>query len=229
MPLVVDTRRPAGMQSRSYRSRKSRGRISRRTRYRKRKQPLALKQHNFVERVKVDDQIVIAPEATAVGLFKTFKLSDIRQDDSYTDIFEMYRIDKVVVTFRYKQINNATEANGRAQNEVNPLLYFKVDHNDNTSDSMITLKESMRTKEHQFSNDKPNFTITLKPAIQAEAYRTSLTSGYTPKWGQWLNCADAEVPHYGLKAYCLAYRDGAWNPGNLTVEYKYYVSFKNNE
>ncbi len=198
-------------------------------RMRRRSTPLALKQHTFVERVKVNDQIVINTEANAVGLFKSFKLSDIRQDDSYTDIFEMYKINKIVVTFRYKQINNATESNGRAQNEVNPLLYFKVDHNDINADDMITMKESMRTREHQFSNDKPNFSITLKPAVQVEAYRTSLTSGYTPKWGMWLNCADKEVPHYGLKAYCLAYRDGAWSPGNLTVEYKYYVTFKNNE
>lgn len=197
-------------------------------RMRKRKTPLALIQHQFVERGYADGTIVINTEANSTMFAKTFSLDDIMQSSSYTDIFEMYRIDKVVVTFRYKQINNATEASGRAQNEVNPLLYFKVDHDDVTAQTVPQLKESSKTREHQFSNDKPNFTITLKPAIQMEAYKTSLTSAYAPKWGQWLRTVDNTVPHYGLKAHCIAYKDAAWNPGSLSVEYKYYVSFKNN-
>lgn len=194
----------------------------------KKKTPLALRQHQFVERGYADGTMIINTEANSVMFAKTFSLDDIMQSSSYTDLFEFYRIDKVVVTFRYKQVNNATEASGRAQNEVNPLLYFKVDHDEITAQTVPQMKESSKTREHQFSNDKPNFSITLKPAIQAEAYKTALTSAYTPKWGQWLRTVDDTVPHYGLKAHCIAYKDAAWNPGSLAVEYKYYISFKNN-
>jgi len=195
----------------------------------RRKTPLALKQHNFVERGQTTGTIVINTESASTMFGETFALSKIMQSSEYKTLFEMYRIDKVVVTFRYKQINNATEANGRAQNEVNPLLYFKVDHDDIGTQTVAEMKESSKTKEHQFSNDKPNFTISLKPAIQTEAYKTSLTSAYVPKWGQWLRTVDDGVPHYGLKAHCIAYKDGSWNPGSLAVEYKYYISFKNNQ
>lgn len=233
MPIVVDTRRPAGMQSRSYRSRKSRGRISRRrTRFKKRKTPLALKQHNFVERGVTEGVITINTEASSTMFGETFALSKVQQSAEYKTLFEMYRIDKVVVTFRYKGGNatvGATSTSVRNWNEVNPVLYFKVDHDDITTQTVGVMKESSKTREHQFSNDKPNFSITLKPAIQAEAYKTSLTSAYIPKWGQWLRTVDDTVPHYGLKAHAIAFKDSSWNPGTLTVEYKYYISFKNNQ
>ncbi|AJP36451.1 putative capsid protein [Avon-Heathcote Estuary associated circular virus 21] len=196
---------------------------------RSRRRPLALKQHAFCERAENEQTIVINTEAAATGLFETFTLSKMRQQASYAQIFEFYRIDKVVATFRYKNVNNATETTGRAQNEVNPLLYFKVDHNDNTSDSLSTMKDSMKTKTHMFTNNNPEFSIQLKPAIQSEMYRTTLTAAYTPKWGQWIPCDDPTVPHYGMKAYCCAFKNADWNPGSLQVSFKYYVSFKNNE
>ena len=104
-------------------------------------------------------------------------------------------------------------------NEINPVLYFKVDHNDMNSDSLATMKESMRTKEHQFTNDKPNFTIVLKPAIQAEAYKTALSTAYRPKWGQWLSTHDDTVPHYGLKCYAVAGQSNNPNMGKIEVTY----------
>lgn len=198
---------------------------------------LALTTHNFVERCATQE-IVVGPEATAVGLFRYFQLSQINQVSSYTAIFEQFRINKVVVEFRYKAtgtpayapINGAGTSNVEIVNEVNPVLYFKVDHNDADSDSLATLKESMKTREHQFTNNRPNFTITLKPAVQVEAYKTALSSAYMPKWGQWLNVDDSAVPHYGLKAYCVAGRSGSSaNIGTIEVQSKIYFSCKNNE
>jgi hypothetical protein len=115
------------------------------------------------------------------------------------------------------------------KNEINPVLYFKVDHNDINSDTLATMKESMRTKEHQFTNSRPNFTITLKPAIQAEAYKTALTTAYRPRWGQWLSTSDDTVPHYGLKVYAVAGLANNANMGSIEVTTKIYFSCKCNE
>jgi hypothetical protein len=87
----------------------------------------------------------------------------------------------------------------------------------------------MKTKTKMFTNDKPEFSIQLKPAIQSEMYRTSITTAYTPKWGQWIPTADPTVPHYGMKAYACAFSGGSWSAGSMSVSFKYYVSFKNNE
>lgn len=196
------------------------------------KRPLALQTHSFCERKITDLVMTVANETSAVGMFKSFNLDDINGASSYKNLFEYYRIDKVVATFRYKG-SGAQARNDPTQfprsNEVNPLLYFKVDHNDINNDSLLLMRQSMKTKEKQLSNNNPNFTITLKPAVQAEAYKSSLATTYIPKWGQWLSTDDGTVPHYGLKAYATAFSDSTNSPGEIVVSFKYYISFKNNE
>lgn len=221
---------------------RKRGSTGRRRSYHKRYRPirnfrkrksLALKQHNFVERTETVHALEVNTEAAATGHFYFASLSKMKQQTEYAALFEFYRIDKVVATFRYKGGNAGVSsvANNWLQpvNETNPLLYFKVDHNDNTADTLSTMKDSMKTKTHMFTNDKPEFSIQLKPAIQSEMYKSAVTTAYTPKWGQWIPTVDPTVPHYGLKCYAIGYKDAQWNPGTIEVTYKYYVSFKNNE
>lgn len=197
---------------------------------RRRRVPLALKRHSFVERGTTEAQLTIGNESDAAGLFRAFTLNEMKQQAEYAKIFEFYRIDKIVATFRYKGGNSqiATD-NDYTTNEVNPLLYFKVDHNDTTSDTLSKMKDSMKTKTHMFTNNNPEFSIQLKPAIQDMVYRTTTTTGYSPKWGTWIPTTDIQVPHYGLKAYAIAFKTSSYVPGTIAVSYKYYVSFKNNE
>lgn len=203
---------------------------------RKRKS-LALKQHAFCERAENTQEITINTEAAATGLFETFSLSKIRNEAEYAAIFEYYRIDKVVATFRYKggKSDLSTVANNwlLPTNEVNPLLYFKVDHNDHASDSLDTMKDSMKTKTHMFTNNNPEFSIQLRPATLAQVYKSGSPPNEvtvtTPKWGQWLSTTDNDLVHNGLKCYAIGHKDAQFNPGTLSVSFKYYVSFKNNE
>lgn len=200
------------------------------------RKPLALQTHNFVERC-LPQQLVVDPEAVAVGLFKDFSLSHCLQVGHYTQLFEYYKINKVVVDFRYKgpstpaytTINGTGTTANEIVNEINPVLYFKVDHNDINADSLLTLKESMRTREHQFTNSRPNFTITLKPALRTEAYKSSVATTYLPKWGQWLSTLDDTVPHYGLKCYAVAGLASSTFQGSIEVNTKIYFSCKCNE
>jgi hypothetical protein len=197
--------------------------------------------HNFVERTQ-PYQLTVAQESSATGYFRQFTWAQCLQVGNYASIFEYYKINKVVVEFRYKGASTpayttvpATSSGTQPsyameiKNEINPVLYFKVDHNDINSDSLADMKESMRTKEHQFTNDKPNFSIVLKPAIQAEAYKTALTTAYRPKWGQWLSTSDDTVPHYGLKVYAVAGLGNNTNMGSIEVNTKIYFSCKCNE
>lgn len=217
------------------RPRKLKRSVGTQTRLRIRK-PLALKTHNFVERCNAQE-LIVANESAAVGLFRNFTLSQILQVGHYAAIFEYYKINKVVVTFRYKgaetpaytTINGTGTQNNEIINEINPVLYFKVDHNDINADSLATMKESSRTREHQLSSNKPNFTITLKPAVQAEAYKTAISTAYRPKWNQWLSTADDTVPHYGLKVYAVAGAGNSPNMGKIEVQTKIYFSAKCNE
>jgi len=205
------------------------------------RKPLALKQHQFCERV-IGDTIQIGTEAGAGAapyFTKAFKFSDIPQCQSYSSIFEQYRMDKVVVIFRYKGIALPALLNsGPAMiNELNPVLMFKVDHNDLNPNTLAYMKQSTRTKSHVFTNSNSEFSISLKPASQKLLIRQltpTVTSTNIPAWKQWIDADGATGPgssveHLGLKAYCLGYASLDFKPGYLDVEYKYYFSMKCNE
>jgi len=200
-----------------------------------RKKPLALKTHTFVERSGVD-QLKITSDGLSGGMWKDFKLTDMSQYAQYCSIFELYTINKIVAEFRYKgpsaQARVAHVAGTTVVNEVNPVLYFKVDHNDADNDTFDQLKLSMRTREHQFTNDKPNFTVTLKPAILIEDMNIKGTTGvdYRPKWKQWITTDEPNVEFYGLKCYAVAGTGGgASSAGTIEVTYKTYFTMKNND
>lgn len=208
--------------------------------YRKSKS-LALKQHQFCER-SIGDTIQIGNEAgpaAAPYFTKVFKFSDILQCDAYSQIFEQYRLDKIVVTFRYKGISMPAQLSGGPAhlNELNPLIYFKVDHNDVQPNTLAYMKLSTKTKTHKFTNDKPEFSISLKPASQELLIRQltpTVTSTNVPAWGKWIDADGATGPgssveHFGLKVYALGYTDTNFKPGFLDLEYKYYISMKSNE
>lgn len=236
MPITIDTRyqRRGRSQSRAPpRRRRSRSRSA----VMRVKKPLALKMHNFVERNSSEYSLAVAKtEGVAVGHHMSFNLDLVRQASSYKELFEFYKIDKIVATFRYKSAGpTANQSTGVSAtlpyvmpNEINPVLYFKVDHNDVTTTTISELKDSMKTKSKQLSNNEPEFTITLKPAVQSEAYKSSISTTYIPKWGQWLSTADGSVPHFGLKVFALGtnYID---NNGSIQISYKTYFSCKNNE
>lgn len=200
--------------------------------------PLALKPHNFVERCANDLIQLNSGTLNAAGNLvttwtRTFSLDQLAQVASYKKLFEYYTINKVVVEFRYKTAGNYANtdpAAGHSMNEVNPTLIFKVDHNDINADTIPELMESMKTREKQLTNNEPNFSIQIKPAVQAELYKTVVTSAYAPKWGLKLSMADSNVPHYGLKVnvQCPAGSTNA-DYGSLLIQTKIYFTAKNNE
>lgn len=191
------------------------------------KVPLALQKHTFVERAV--PELVLTPNGN--GLFMSFQINDIYNRASYLALFEYYTINKVVVTFRYKADGDprrdVTQANQMPANEANPLLYFKVDHNDIAADSLATMKASSRTRTFQFTNDKPELAIQIRPAVLDEVYKSAVASTYVPKWKQMLTTDDPTVPHYGLKSYAIA--PGAAQYGSIMVTVRYYFTMKNNE
>ena len=171
---------------------------------------------------------------TTNGLLQKFKFSDILQASHYQDLFEFYKINKIVVEFRYKGITqNATTDTATTtviqQNELNPVMYYKIDHDTDFLINLGQLKESMKTREHQFTNNKPNFTVVLKPACLVNNANIKGASGlvYRPKWGQWLSSSDAGIEHYGLQTYITGY-NGA-QAGTVEITRKMYFTCKNNE
>jgi len=208
-----------------------------------RKKALGLKIHTFSERApdsihSLNDS-TLTNQAGNLGsslsstIASSFQISDLAQFDHYKELFEYYMLHKVVVTFRYKTAGayaRASTTDALVPNEINPTLFFKVDHNDIVGDSLAVMKESSRTHEKQLTNSNPKFTITLKPAVQSMNYASITATAYIPKWRVWLNTTDDQVPHYGLKVQVQCpTKSSVIDYGSILIEKKYYFSCKNNE
>ena len=210
----------------------------RRRKPKRRKKKLALKSHNFVERV--EDSIILnsttlnASGNLTTNYAKSFQLADIPQVNHYQNLFDDYVLNKVVAEIRYDYlVTNATPSVYQTINPVYPLLLIRTDHNDAaTGYTWADLKQSERSRLVQL---KPGGVIShvLKPAIQIEAYKTggaTPTVGYSSKWNQVLRTTDDTVPHYGLQIQVQTTAgSGNIDLGKVNIMYKYYFTMKNTE
>lgn len=200
------------------------------------KKPLALKPHNFCERfeevIPLTSDVVNSAGNLNNTMTKKFSFDMIPQHAAYAALFDEYRIDKVVATFRwspsaYVFVNTTASYSGN----LSPLLYFKVDHNDDAADSLPVLKESMKTHVKNLKYDEP-FTISLRPASQI-LVDASIGNTYTPAWKRWITTTVLDVAHLGLKCQVQVPVDAGsssnYNMGKISVEYKIYFTVKCNE
>lgn len=203
-----------------------------------RRVPIALRQHSFVERIRDVTLHMNSTTINAAGNFAntyvtTIQLSDILQAGEYANLFEFYRIDKLVLKVRYKvggQYANTDVAAGKSMNEINPYIYLKVDHDDINPDTMAVLQQSSKTKDVQLRNDAPFATFAIKPSVLGEIYKSAIASVYSPKWGVWLPSSELSIPHYGIKMNVeVPAGSTSANYGSLVLTGKLYFTMKSNQ
>lgn len=230
MPRTIKKRK-------SYSKFKKRIRKYMKGRFKRKAKPLALKQHNFCERfeenIRLDHTIVNTSGNLTATVSKKFSFDMIAQHPQYADLFDEYRIDKVVATFRWSPsayvVTNSTAA---YSGNLSPQLYFKVDHNDDTADTLAVMKESMKTHSKMLKYDEP-FTISLRPASQTMV-DANIGNTFTPTWKRWITTKVLDVNHLGLKLQVqVPTQVGGpttnFDMGRIDIEYKMYFSLKCNE
>ena len=153
----------------------------------------------------------------------TFQLEDIINVSDFTNLFDQFKINKVVLTLRWSpRANTYTSTNTYASTGVyNPVLYYYTDHDDDDPVAeQADMLEVQRHKSRRILPSRPIY-ITVKPAVQAMAYQTALTTAYGPKWGMKLNMDDVSAPHYGLK---MGVNKLGVDLGSITIDVKYYFT-----
>lgn len=147
----------------------------------------------------------------------TFQLSDIAGLSDFANLFDSYRINKVVVRW-YLKIDPSAQV---AASATFPKLYSVVDNDDIGIISQSVMREHPNCKIQVMNPNRPVSRI-LRPAAQGAVYQP-VTNTYTPKWKQWIDMAATGCPHYGLK----------WNIDDLSntnyrvdVECIYYFSVR---
>jgi hypothetical protein len=150
-------------------------------------------------------------DVTGTGLSgaMTFSLGDTLGASEFDVLYDRFMITAVVVKIRI--VNNPDNTMALNNSGVNPLtgtrwvstnwyprLFYCKDYDDNSAETLAQLRERAKTKMVVL---KPNMyhKIVIRPAALVQTYYTALGSGYAPKWKQWIDMAQKDLPHYGLK------------------------------
>lgn len=186
--------------------------------------------HRFTRMVANSQLITVAAGSTGVAFTKTFTFDELAGYTEFTSLFDQYKIVKVECMYKLHTNPTITLATDNAvltaaQNLTYPTIYLINDYDDSSAETLAQLKQRERLRRFVLS---PNRIIkwTVRPTILAQLYRTVATTGYAPKRYQWIDVANTDVPHYGVKGF-VDY-DAATNQQQITVnvEYKFHFQLK---
>jgi len=158
--------------------------------------------------------------AEAVGTYQ-FKLADVPNNSEFTNLFDQYRFDCVIIHFR--SLNNFNSIS--LSTFIPPRLYTVIDYDDNTNPSgLIDLRQYQSLIETRFDRDIKRI---VRPRYSVEIYNgtTASPSGISVR-KQWIDVGDPNIPHFGVKFGISAGAIGQLSLGGWSVELTYYLSFK---
>lgn len=170
---------------------------------------------------------LITETAANQHLAYSFKLDNVVNPSDFTNLYDMYRINKITLYLEPQWDQTGVVANG---NPINRRIRVVHDYNDNNvlSDEDQYLEYS-NCKTYSSVRNRP-IAITLYPKINnvvenvggsADAF-TSMSSKRV-----WLNIVDDEVPHFGLKVFIPTITSEGVQL--FRVRAKYDISFKNSK
>lgn len=148
-----------------------------------------------------------------------FSLSNVTASTDFTNLFDMYKITFVQVKF-YLVIDPSAQAAAVARY---PRMWWTRDYDDANTLSINQIRERSKCGSALLTPHKP-IVINVRPAITTQVYRTPISTGYAPKWNQWLDADQPDIPHYGLK---IALDDLTNTNYRVQHEIKYWFACKN--
>lgn len=176
-----------------------------------------------VARTTVPTNAVFNTSGSGSSLFTyQFKLSDVPGYATLLNSFDTYRINAVVFKIWPLTNNYDTPTSGTPLVNI-PTLMLAPDYTDSSIPTLTELARFDNLKVYRFNRP---CTIKFRPAVSAAVYRAGTTFGYTPKWKQWIDHANGDVPHFGLKG-ALTSIQATSTQFYANVIMKYYLSFKN--
>lgn len=125
----------------------------------------------------------------------TFGLNNVVNATDFSNLYDQYRVLYVVCKY-YLKIDPSAQTAATASF---PRMYWYRDLDDSAPPSSLNeIRENGKCKIAVMHPNRP-VTIAYKPNTLATMYLTALANTYSPKWGQWIDMANTNVPHYGHK------------------------------
>lgn len=125
----------------------------------------------------------------------TFSLSNLVNVSDFANLFDRYRITFVKIKVRLA-IDPSAQAAATARF---PRIWWVHDFDDsNTPASIAELRENGKYREAALDPHRP-VVFKIRPSTLSLVYRTAVSSSYEPRWKSWIDMANTDVPHYGIK------------------------------
>jgi hypothetical protein len=165
----------------------------------------------------------------------TFSLGDTLGASEFDVLYDRFMLTVVVIKVRLVTNPDSTWGLNGATGSVDtrqgtnwfPRLFYCKDYDDNSAETLAQLRERAKTKMVVL---KPNMyhKIVVRPAALVQTYYTALGSGYAPKWKQWIDMAQKDLPHYGLKynVDCSGLNPTDTQPFKIEFEKQYFFKCK---
>jgi len=171
------------------------------------------------------DFIYMQPEGGSAPSYAQgyqFQLDQLPNYTEFTNLFDMYRINYVVM--RFIPTGTQVQTNVDGNNEEVPLMYVVIDYNNaGVPADQNELKQYGNCK--VMAINRP-FTLKFRPRTATPVYRDGASSAYLQNDAKlWLDCNYADIPHYGVRLYVPGGTQR--NVYRVRLELTYYVSFRN--
>lgn len=172
---------------------------------------------------------IAAPLSEYDGAF-VITFAGITNYTEFTPLYDRYMITGVLYKFQLISNPDANYDPAGTNNTTTtfyPKLWWCKDYDDSGAEALSSLYQRAGTKCRVL---KPNqeLKIYVKPAVLAQTYATATTTGYAPKWNQWIDMDNTAVPHYGLKWVfdCNGIATATGHPWYLRLETLVYFKCK---
>lgn len=197
---------------------------------------VALSRRNMHSFKRYCDALPVDITGTTYDLGLVFKLEDVKGVMDFADLYDRYKLTTCVLRFKLVSNPDATSylnttwtggTGGSNQTNWFPKLWYCPDYDDNTAETLDQLKERAKTKCVVLRPNKI-IKIVVKPAVTVQTYRTATSTGYAPTWNQWIDMANRDVPHYGLKFVvdCCGINPNDTYPFKMEIDRQYYFTCK---
>lgn len=125
----------------------------------------------------------------------TWQFSQLQNVSEFTNLYDQYRINFVVVKY-FLKIDPGAQAAGTASY---PKLYWYRDLDDSNAPlSLNEIRENARSRVKVMNPNRP-VVIKYKPNSLQLIYTSAIANQFKPAYSQWMDVAQTGTPHYGHK------------------------------